>query len=85
MEEKLIGKITHFFSRISVVVIEVSGEPLKLGDDIHIRGATTDLYMPVGSMQIDNAPVEVTNPGESCGVKVPEPARVGDDVYKVIE
>jgi len=40
MEEK-IGKVNHYFSRISVTVLDLNDE-LNVGDKIHILEHTTD-------------------------------------------
>ena len=86
MEEKEIGKITHYFSKIGVGVIEISGEDgLKNGDKIHIKGATSDFEQEIDSMQIDHQDVQEAKKGDSIGMKVKEPVRENDAVYKVID
>ncbi len=52
--EKLIGRITHYFSRLSVCSIELTDSELKVGDTIHISGKHTDFIQTVGSMQIEH-------------------------------
>jgi len=84
MEEKEIGKITHFFSKISVAVIELS-DGVAVGDKIHIKGATSDFEQAMSSMQIDHQEVKEAKSGDSIGLKVNEPVREGDMVYKVTE
>lgn len=81
-DEKKIGKVTHYFSKIGVGVMELSGE-LKVGDKIHIKGATTDFEQKVDSMQIEHENVEKAKKGQSIGLKVSEPVREHDKVYKV--
>lgn len=82
-EKKLIGKVTHYFGKISVAGIELSGK-LKVGDTISIEGATSDFQEKIDSMQIDNDSVTEAKTGDLIGIKVKEKARVGDDVYLVI-
>ncbi len=53
-EEKLIGRITHYFSHLSVCAIELTDGELKVGDIIHISGKSTDFTQTVGSMQIEH-------------------------------
>ena len=60
-----------------------STAPLKVGDEVHIAGHTTDLTLVVDSMQIDNADVEEASPADDVGIKVPDRVRRGDRVYKV--
>ena len=84
-EEKLgeeIGKVTHYFTKIGVAVIELSGD-LKAGDKIHIKGATSDFKQKVASMQIEHEKLEEAKAGQSIGMKVKDHAREGDSVYKV--
>lgn len=83
MPEKLIGKITHYFSKIGVGVIELKTGELKVGDTIHIKGETTDLTQSVDSLQVDKKPVEKIGTGESAGLKVTNHVRENDEVFLV--
>ena len=78
-----IGKVTRYFGKIGVGVIELSAE-VKVGDRIHIKGATTDFEQSVESMQIDQKPVEVASSG-LIAIKTADVVRDGDAVYKVAE
>jgi putative protease len=82
-EEELIevGRVTHYFTRISVAVIELSA-PLAIGDRIRIKGPTTDFEQTVESMQIEHKNVERAEAGQSIGLKVMERVRENDRVYK---
>jgi len=82
--EKEIGKITHFFNKINVGVIELS-DTLKEGDNIHIKGATSDFKQKVKSMQIEHEKLDKAEKGQSIGLKVNDQVRAGDIVYKVTE
>ncbi|UCD03864.1 MAG: translation elongation factor-like protein [Candidatus Woesearchaeota archaeon] len=82
MGEKEIGKISHFFSHISVAVIELT-DTLKVGDEIHVQGATSDFIQKVESMQIEHNQVEEATAGQSIGLKVNDRVREGDDVFKI--
>jgi putative protease len=85
MEEKLIGKITHYFTNIGVGVIEITEDSLKVGDSIHIKGATTDFEQKVESMQIEHENAQEATTGQAVGLKVDQPVRENDQVYKIIE
>jgi len=76
-----IGHITHFFSKISVAVIELT-KPLAVGDTILVKGPTTDFEQVVDSMQIEHKNVQQAKAGESIGLKVAERVREKDTVYK---
>ena len=83
-EEMQVGKVTHYFSKIGVAVIEITDGSIKVGDEIHIKGHTSDFKQKVHSMQIEHESVHVAEPGQSIGVKVSEPVRAHDIVYKEI-
>ena len=82
MAEKLVGRVTHHYSRIGVAVIEVIGT-IKVGDTIHIKGGTRDFQQEIDSMEIEHQKVEVAKRGESIGLKVIEKVREGDEVFRV--
>ena len=84
MPEEEVGKITHYFSKLGVAVLNVTGN-LKKGDKIHIKGATSDFTQTIDSMQIDRKEIEEAKPGDDIGMKIAEHAREHDVVYKVTE
>ncbi|MFC1766958.1 translation elongation factor-like protein [Candidatus Margulisiibacteriota bacterium] len=79
-EEKKIGEIAHFFSKISVAAIKLSGA-LKVGDTIHIKGHTTDFEQAIESIQIEHKSVEKAGKGDDIGIKAKDHVRVGDEVF----
>ncbi len=81
-KEKLIGKVSSYFSNVGVAAIELE-DSIKVGDTIRIKGHTTDFTQEIDSMQIDRKPVEKAKKGQSIGVKVPDRVRPNDKVYKV--
>ncbi len=82
MEKKRIGRVTHFFDKICVAVIEIEKE-LKIGDSISIEGSTTQIQQKVDSMQIENQKISIAKKGQAVGMKVKERTRINDIVYKV--
>ena len=85
MTEKKLGKVTHYFSKISVAIIELTDDTLSVNETIHIKGHTSDFTQKVDSMQIEHIIVEKTEIGQSVGIKVIAHAHENDMVYKVIE
>ncbi len=81
-EEIKAGKVTHYFTKIGVAVIEVTDAAVKVGDELHIKGHTTDFRQKVDSMQVEHESVVQAEPGQSIGMKVSEHVRAGDLVYK---
>ena len=80
-EKQEVGKVTHYFSKISVAVIALSA-PLSVGDVIYIKGVTTDCQQTVESMQIEHKDVQRAEAGQDIGIKVTDKVREGDIVYK---
>jgi putative protease len=84
MEEKKVGEVIKFFGKISVAAIRLSEGSLKVGDQIHIVGHSTDITQNLDSMQIENQSVQEAGPGADIGIKVNGRAREHDVVYKVV-
>jgi len=82
-EGKLIGKVTHYFDKIGVAIIELAG-PLSVGDKIRIVGGeATDFDQTVESMEIEHEKIKKAKKGDPIGVEVKEKVREGYKVYKV--
>ena len=84
MSEELqeVGRVSHFFARISVAVIELTAT-LSVGDRILIKGPTTNLEQTVDSMEIEHQKVQRAVAGQSIGMKVKSRVRESDVVYKI--
>ncbi len=82
-EKKLVGKVTHYYGKIGVAVVELEDE-LSVGDEISIEGKTTNFRQKVESMQIEHKNIEKAKAGDAIGLKVIEKVREGDKVYKII-
>ena len=79
---KLIGRVTHYFGKIGVAVIELE-DALKVGDKIRIVGGQTDFEQVVESMEIEHKKVKEAKAGDSVGLKVIQKVREGYKVYKL--
>lgn len=84
MKEEKVGYVSNYFGKISVAAIELTDGTLAVGDSILILGHTTEFETAVGSMQIEHKQVSEAKKGDSVGVKVPEKAREGDKVFKIV-
>jgi putative protease len=84
MEEKKVGLVIKFFGKIGVAAIRLSEGSLRVGDQIHIVGHTTDVTQTVDSMQIENSNVQEAGPGADIGIKIKDKVREHDVVYKVV-
>lgn len=85
LSETRIGRVENYFSKIGVAAIDLDEGELKVGDNIKIKGSTTDVSQSVDSMQIDKVSVEKADKGSSVGIKVQDRVRPGDQVYTVSE
>jgi len=79
-DEKLVGKITHYYNGIGVGIVELSGR-LKVGDMVHIKGKSADFEQPVDSMQIEHDKIDEANKGDVVGIAVKQKVKEGDEVY----
>lgn len=81
-KEKPIGKISHYFGKIKVAVIKLTG-PLKVGDTIRvIGGEETDFTQPIKSMEVEFEKIQKAKKGELVGLKIKKKVREGYLVYK---
>ena len=81
MEKKKIGKITHFFPKISVAVVELEGA-IKVGDTIEVEGHGSTFEQKIDSMQVNHVAVKAAKKGDAIGLKVAQPVKEGDVVFK---
>ena len=82
MEEKLVGKITHYYDKIQVAIVELFDD-LKVGDNIHIKGHATDFNQQVASIQKDHQNVSSASKGDLIGMKVDQKVKEGDEIYLI--
>lgn len=83
-EEKLIGKISHYYNNIGVGIIELT-DKLAKGEKIHIKGSSTDFEQAVDSIQVEHEEIEAAKTGDAVGLKVVQKVKEGDEVYRVLE
>jgi len=83
MKRKLVGKVTNYFSKLGVAIVELT-DGIHLNDDIVIEGTTTFLRQKAFSMQIDKNPIENAKAGQLIGLKVIERVRENDYVYRLV-
>jgi len=84
VEKKMIGKISHFYPKISVAVVDLE-DTLRVGDKILIERESGSFEQNVDSIQIEHENIREARKGQSIGLKVNERTREGAKVFKVIE
>lgn len=78
-----IGKVTHYYDKIGVAIVEVKNQPLKVGDHVRISGHDNEFAQEISSLQIEHQRVSEVGPGDTAGVKVDKPVKAGDTLYLV--
>ena len=82
--EQRIGVVTHYYSHLSVAVVQLEpGATLRVGEIIHVWGRTTNFTQKVESLEVDHAPVAEVGAKDDFGLNVIEHAREHDVVFKV--
>ncbi len=76
-----IGKVTHYYDKIGVAIIEVANQVLKVGDSVKISGHDNEFNQKVTSLQVEHEQVSELGPGDSGGLKVQKAVKEGDVVY----
>jgi len=71
-----------YYGNIGVAAIKLS-DKLKVGDQIAIRGHTTDFKQKVESIQIEHNKVNEAKKWDEIGIKVRDKVRPNDVVYIV--
>lgn len=84
MAKELVGKIVKFFPKINVAVVKVE-KTMKVGDKLQIEGHGKEFKQDLASMQVEHQNIEEAKPGDDVGMKVDEPVKEGDMIYKVTE
>jgi len=80
--EKEIGKITHYYDKAGVAILELT-DKLSVGEAVKIKKGDTEFEQKVESMQVEHENVDSAKKGDVVGLKVSEPAKEGALVYKV--
>jgi translation initiation factor IF-2 len=82
MEER-IGSVIKFFDKPSIAAVKVEFGELSVGDTIHIKGNGTDFTQKIEAMEFDHQPVQKATRGQFTGIKLTQPAKPFDLVYKI--
>jgi translation elongation factor EF-1alpha len=78
-----IGEVTHYYKKPMVAVVRADGV-IKNGDEIRIKGGTTEVTMTVQGMRNEQEQeIDSAQSGELIAFRTPEIVRPGDKVYRV--
>ena len=81
MANQLLGKVTHYYDKIGVAIIELR-DTLKVGDTVKLKKGDDETEQTINSIQIEKAAVDSANKGAIVGVKVDQLVKEGTEVYK---
>lgn len=82
MADFKVGKVTHYYDKIGVAVVELT-DNLAVGDTIKISGHGREFTQEVDSIQIEHEKIKEAKKGQTIGLRVDEKAKENDEVYKV--
>lgn len=83
MADVKIGRVTHYYDKIGVAVVELT-ENLSVGDKIKFMRGGEDLFeQEVTSMQMEHERVETAKAGQTIGLKADQDVKDAAEVYKV--
>lgn len=78
-----IGKVSHFYDKIGVAIVELDGT-LSVGDKIKFTRDGEDLFtQTVDSIQIEHEKKDTAGKGNVVGLKTQETVKEGTEVFKV--
>jgi putative protease len=78
-----IGRVTHYFPHVNAAAIKMEQGTLQVGDQIYLKGHTTDFKQTVDSLQINHVSVPSVKVGDDVGILVKDRVREHDAVYKL--
>ncbi len=80
---KPIGKVVHFYDKIGVAIIDLLTGSLKAGDEVKFKRGEEEFNQKIESIQIEHESVDSVKKGDSFGIKVDKPTKVGTEVFLV--
>jgi putative protease len=83
MADLKIGKVTHYYDKIGVAIVELDGT-LTVGEKVKfVRGGEDLFEQEVESIQIEHEKKESAKKGDVIGLKVTSEVKEGAEVFKV--
>ncbi len=75
-KEKQVGTVTHWYDKLGVAVVKLSGK-LSKGDRIKVKKGEEEFEDIVASLQIDHKDVASAKKGDDAAVKLSKHAKEG--------
>lgn len=80
--EQMTGEVVHFFDRLNVAVIQLSGS-LQVGDKIKVKRGEDEFTDVITSMQVNHASVDSGGKGDEVAVLLTKAAKAGAKIYRI--
>lgn len=80
VKNNLIGKITHWYDKISVAVVKLNKE-LQVGDKIKIQHGGQEFEETITSMELDHKPVKSGKKGQEVAIKLSQKAGESSAIF----
>jgi translation elongation factor EF-1alpha len=78
-----IGKVSHYYDKIGVAIVELNGT-LSVGEKVKfVRGGTDLFEQVVESIQVEHKKLDSAGKGDVIGLKTDEPVKEDTEVFKV--
>jgi len=78
-----VGRVTHYFDKIGVAIVELDSS-LSVGEKIKfVRGGEDLFEESIESIQIEHEKIESAKKGDTIGLKVSQEVKEGAEVYKL--
>jgi len=78
-----VGKVTHYYDKIGVAVVELLAD-LSVGDRIKFSRGGEELFeQVVESMQVEHNKIQSAKKGDIVGLKVDQPVKEGAEIFKL--
>ena len=80
-KNKQLGKVVHYFDKINVAVVQLTGK-LKVGDTVKFKHGVKEFEQMVGSMQVNHVQVQSAKAGEEVAIYTEHEANRGTLLLK---
>lgn len=81
-KNNLIGKITHWYDKISVAVVKLD-KALEVGDKIKVKHGNQEFEETITSMELNHQPVQSGKKGQEIAMKLSQKAGENSEILSV--
>ncbi len=80
------GRVTNYYSRLQVAEVRLESHGLSQGDVVMVTGPTTGVVeWTLEELHVEETPARAAAKGQVCSLRVPEPVRRGDKLFRLVE